>query len=129
MKFNTLAVVALLFVFVGIAQAQTTDLTGKWKIAWLSGGCPNTILLAQHPHHVDGAYTTCSQEACPISGTIVNNSVTLTLKCQKFDIKLEGALSSDQQTIDGTYFAYGNSSGKFKMDRIVCMLPEGCGNK
>ena len=118
--------IVLLCACAGIAPAQTPALTGKWKIAWLSGGCPNTIQLTQNPDQVSGTYTTCSNEACPVSGTIVNGAVSLTFKCQKWDIKLEGTLASDEQAIDGTYYAYGNSTGKFKMDRIVCMLPEGC---
>jgi hypothetical protein len=123
---KALAGIVLLCAFVGIAPAQTPDLTGKWKIAWMSGGCPNTIQLTQNPDQVDGTYTTCGNEVCPVSGTSVSGAVSLIIKCQKWDIKLEGALAPDKQTIDGTYYAYGNSTGKFKMDRIVCMLPEGC---
>jgi hypothetical protein len=127
MKPTSLAFVILALVLA--ATAQTTDLSGNWKITWLSGGKPNNVTLTDDAKRgLTGDYTADNGEDCPVSGFKSRKGggkVYLRVACQKWDIDLEGVIA-DSLTITGDYKAFGTSTGKFKMEHSVCMLPEGC---
>jgi hypothetical protein len=113
-------------------SAQTSDISGKWKATWLSGGTPNTITLTEKNGTVYGTFTAERytarpgvEDACPLTGTHVGGRISLHATCPNWDISLDGTLTDDS-TIEGGYVAYGNSVGKFRMEKVTCWLPEGC---
>jgi hypothetical protein len=114
MKLAKLAVVFLALAFA--VSAQTSSTTGKWKITWLQGGTPNILTLIDKDGAVSGSYTSNTLgEACPVSGTNNDRKISLHIVCTKWDITLNGQLSDD--AVDGSYAAYGNSTGTFKMKK------------
>jgi len=132
-----LAALLMLAVAVGSAHGQTDGgLTGKWTAKWTvpAGGKPNKITLADSEMLLTGTYTADSGEACPVKGSNVVGRVSFTVTCAKFTIKMLGDVSHsmghpEDDEIDGTYtydFETGISTGRFRMDRDTCWLPEGC---
>jgi hypothetical protein len=125
----TLVVVALAFA----APAQTSKgLTGNWTIDWLSGGASNRIELTQVSNRLSGTYF-CNptsgrcldnkEEACTITGSVTDGRVAMHFQCSKFDLQLNGTLvqaggQPADNEIDGTYLAYGDSTGKFAMKKV-----------
>ncbi len=122
-----LVMIALAFA----ARAQTSKgLTGNWTIGWLSGGASNRIELTQVSNRLSGSYF-CNptsgkrldnkEEACPITGSVTDGRIAMHFQCSKFDLQLSGASVAGEgadNEIDGTYLAYGNSTGKFAMKRV-----------
>jgi hypothetical protein len=127
----------------GVSRAQATNLAGKWRITWLDNGKPvakpNTINLTESGG--DGKITTLSGnyladdgEKCAVSGHKSNDTdrqLDMKVTCAKWSISFTGTVAVDGQQINGGYIAHrpaGPSLGDYVMDKIICMLPEGCGN-
>ncbi len=141
-----LAFVLLTFTLPGISHAQATNLAGKWRIAWIPVGKPNTINLTEIPGsgtmtNLGGTYLPDSGEHCALIGTKSNGTdrqMYVEISCATWSISMIGTVAVDGQQINGGYFVhyhtgpssgeYVMDSGKFVMDKIVCVLPEGCGN-
>lgn len=119
---------ALLFAALSCAaSAQTTEMTGKWKATWLNGGTPNILQLTETNGVLAGAFLADGGESCPVAGTHREDKVSLHVTCAAWQIEMNGKLTEDG--VAGDYSAYGNVSGAFKMEKMICMLPEGCGSK
>jgi len=113
------------------ASAQMLDLSGKWKVFWLQGGKPNAIELTEdtsaRPTGFVGSYIADSGESCAVFGFRTDRKITMRVVCEAWSINMAGVLQDDDGTIVGTYTAYDDTvSGDFRMERIYCMLPEGC---
>ncbi len=105
------------------------NLNGKWTIHWFvdgkEAGTRNTINLTETNGTFSGSFLADSGESCPVTGTLDNAKAVLQVSCAKFAISLDGLLKGNE--IDGDYTAYGNSHGSFRMEKLTCWLPEGCG--
>jgi hypothetical protein len=105
------------------------NLNGKWTLRWFLGdkeaGTRNTIQLTETNGAFSGNFLADSGESCPITGTLENSKAVLHVTCAKFSISLDGLLKGNE--IDGDFTAYGNSHGIFRMEKLTCWLPEGCG--
>ena len=139
-----LVLIALLaFTLPGISHAQATNVAGKWKITWLENGkpagAPNTISLTENAGvgkltTLAGTYLADSGEQCAVTGHKSNDSdrqLDMTVACATWSISVTGTVAVDGQQIKGAYTVHypsGPSLGDYVMDKIVCMLPEGCGN-
>jgi hypothetical protein len=135
--------ILLAFTLPGISSAQTTNLTGKWRITWLDNGKPkgklNIINLAESSNggklgNLSGTFTADNGEKCTVSGLISNDSdrqLDMKISCATWSISITGTVAVDGQQINGGYmFHYpsGPSIGDYVMDKMICMLPEGCNN-
>ncbi len=129
MKLITYALLLTALTSSAFAQtaAQSAEMTGKWRATWLSGGPPNTIQLTETKGILAGTYLADGGESCLVAGTHLNDKVSLHVTCAVWKFEMNGKLTEDG--VAGDYSAYGNVYGAFKMEKIVCMLPEGCGSK
>lgn len=137
MKLFTLAALALLTFTTSGLLAQTTatqpndptkaSLTGKWKVTWLNGGTPNKLQLTDTDGNITGTFAADGGDSCVVAGTTSAGIVSLQVTCAKFNIQMKGQLK--EMDVTGNYVAYGNVSGEFKMEKIICWLPEGCGGQ
>lgn len=136
MRRLTLTLLAL-FVLAPFALSQkpasdppAANLTGKWTATWLvsgkESGTRNTIHLTDASGAISGSFVADSGESCPVEGSLTNGNVVLHVSCAKFAIELLGQLQGLE--INGSFLAYENSRGEFRMEKSICMLPEGCGN-
>lgn len=136
--------VVMLFAFTlpVLSHAQATNLAGKWRIKWLDNGKvvgkPNTINLTES---ITGKMTTLSGtfladdgEKCTVSGHKSNDTdrqLDMKVTCATWSISITGTVDVDGQQINGGFILHrpsGPSLGDYVMDKIICMLPEGCGN-
>lgn len=127
MKFVRLAIALL--TLVTLATAQDT-LSGKWKITWLQGGKPNIVNLTEDiKGHISGTYINDAKESCPVAGN-TDKDIILVVICPSWSIAMAGhydhAMGEPSDEVVGKYLAFGTTSGTFRMDRQICMLPEGC---
>jgi hypothetical protein len=102
-----------------------SSLTGNWRITWLNGGTPNKIQLADSDGAISGTFAKDSGESCPVTGSYTSGTITLQVTCTKFTVQMKGMLKDLEVT--GNYVAYGKVAGEFKMEKLTCWLPEGCG--
>jgi hypothetical protein len=138
-----IVVILLTFTLPGICNAQTTNLAGKWRITWLdngkSVGKPNTINLTESSTGVklanlSGTFIADDGEKCTVSGLKSNDSnrqLDMKISCGTWSISITGTVAGDGQQINGGYTVHyptGPSLGDYVMDKMTCMLPEGCGN-
>jgi hypothetical protein len=125
------------------SRAQATNLTGKWRITWLDNGKvvgkPNTINLTEKTVGVtlatlSGTFLADDGEKCTVSGTKSNDTsrqLDMKINCATWRISITGTIAVDGQQINGGFIRHlpsGASLGDYVMDKIICMLPEGCGN-
>ncbi len=135
--------VLLAFTLPGISNAQATNLAGKWGITWLENGKragkPNTINLTESASvgkmtTLSGTYIADNGEQCIVSGHKSNDTdrqLDMTVTCATWSISITGTVAVDGQQINGGYTVHypnGPNRGDYVMDKIICMLPEGCGN-
>jgi hypothetical protein len=133
----------LAFTLPGISHAQATNLAGKWRITWLdngkSVGKPNIINLTESSTggklaNLSGTFIADDGEKCTVSGLKSNDSdrqLNMKINCATWRIAITGIVAVDGQQIKGDYTVYrpsGAGFGDYVMDKIICMLPEGCGN-
>ncbi len=133
----------LAFTLPGICNAQTTNLAGKWRITWLDNGKsvskPNTINLTESSTggklaNLSGSYIADNGEKCSVSGLKSNDSsrqLDIKISCAAWSISITGTVAVDGQQIKGGYIVHyptGPSLGDYVMDKMICMLPEGCRN-
>jgi len=127
-----------------ISRAQATNLAGKWRITWLAdgkpvaNGKPNTINLTEISTGkitaLSGTFTADDGEKCAVSGHKSNDTdrqLDMKVVCGSWSISITGTVAVDGQQINGGYIVHyptGPSLGDYVMDKIICMLPEGCGN-
>jgi hypothetical protein len=131
----------LAFTLPGICRAQATNLADKWRITWLASGksvgTPNTINLTESSGtgkltNLGGTFLADDGEKCAITGHKSNDTdrqLDMNVSCAKWSISITGTVAVDGQQIKGGYavhYASGPSQGDYVMDRIICMLPEGC---
>lgn len=125
----------------GISHAQTTNLAGKWRITWLENGKPdgkpNTINVSESNGagkmtNLSGTYVADNGEQCTVTGHKSNDSdrqLDMTVTCSAWSISIVGTVAVDGQQVKGSYTVHypsGPSGGDYVMDKIICMLPEGC---
>jgi hypothetical protein len=138
-----IVVTLLAFALPGICSAQATSLTGKWRITWLdsgkSVGTPNTINLTETKSggkitNLSGSFIADKGEQCTVTGMKSDDAdrqLDMKVSCATWSISITGTVAADGQQIKGGYMVHyptGPSLGDYVMDRIICMLPEGCGN-
>jgi hypothetical protein len=131
----------LAFTLPGISRAQTTNLADKWRITWLASGkpvgTPNTINLTESKDagkmtNLGGTFIADDGEKCSVAGHKSNDTdrqLDVTVSCATWSISITGTVAVDGQQIKGGYAVHypsGPSQGDYVMDRIICMLPEGC---
>ncbi len=137
-------VLALLaFTLPGFSHAQATNLTGKWRITLLANGKPvakpNTINLTESANtgkmaNLSGTFIADNGEQCAVKGLKSNDAdrqLDMSVTCATWSISITGTVAADGQQINGGYTVHrptGANLGDYVMDRIICMLPEGCGN-
>lgn len=136
----------LAFTLTGISHAQATNLAGRWRITWLANGRPdgkpNTINLTEKTvgdtlATLSGVYIADNGEQCTVSGTKSNDSnrqLDMKISCATWSISITGTIAVDGQQIKGASVVRRPSGVSFAesrdyvMDKIICMLPEGCVN-
>ncbi|MGD0681616.1 MAG: hypothetical protein ABR990_06155 [Terracidiphilus sp.] len=138
-----IVVMLLTFTLPVICNAQTTNLAGKWRITWLASGKsvgkPNTINLTESSTggklaNLSGTFIADDGEKCTVSGMKSNDSdrqLDMKISCNTWSISITGTVAVDGQQINGGYIIHhtsGPSLGDYVMDKIICMLPEGCSN-
>jgi len=120
MKFKVLVVLALVFLFVGLAMAQT-NVSGSWTLRWTT--CDNcglhSVNLSANGDTFTGTYMENGQ-SCPITEGEVNGDVVgFVVQCpNKLRIVFAGVIATDGISggyivDDGTY----QNHGKFAMVR------------
>jgi hypothetical protein len=132
----------LAFTLPAISGAQATNLIGKWKITWLSDGkpvaTPNTINLTETSGGgkittLGGTFIADDGEKCSVQGHKSNDTdrqLDMKVICATWSISFSGTVALDGQQVKGGYivrYPSGPNLGDYVMDKIVCMLPEGCG--
>ncbi len=140
---GSIVLMLLAFTLPVITHAQATNLAGKWRIKWLENGKPagkpNTINLTEKTvgatlATLSGTFIADDGEKCTVSGTKSNDSnrqLDMKISCATWSISITGTIAVDGQQINGGYIRHlpsGASLGDYVMDKIICMLPEGCGN-
>jgi hypothetical protein len=132
----------LAFALPGVSHAQATNLAGKWRIKWLDNGKPagkpNTINLTESSTGkittLSGTFIADDGEKCAVSGHKSNDTdrqLDMKVTCATWSISITGTVDVDGQQINGGYMRHlpsVSSLGDYVMDKIICMLPEGCGN-
>lgn len=126
-----------------ISHAQTTNIVGKWKITWLADGKPvakpNTINLTESKNtgqitSFSGTFIADNGEECAVTGNKSNaadRQLDMHVTCASWSISITGTVAVDGQQINGGYMVHyptGPSLGDYVMDKVVCLLPEGCKN-
>lgn len=111
--------IALLALTAVASTGGQNSLSGDWIVKWLDNNTLNPMTISQADGRLMGTYINDSKEICSVTGHPVKNSsrVTLNIDCPKWDISMEGTVSGDGNTIEGTYRAYGTSQGGFLMTR------------
>jgi hypothetical protein len=136
------ALLLVVFTLPAISHAQATSLAGKWKITWLDNGkpsgVPGTITLTETDYttlgSLSGKYIADNGEQCTVSGQKSNDSarqLDMKIQCATWRIAITGTIAVDGQQIKGGVIFFrpsGPDLGDYVMDKIVCMLPEGCTN-
>jgi len=131
----------LAFALPGVSHAQATNLAGKWRIKWLDNGKPagkpNTINLTESSTGkittLSGTFIADDGEKCAVSGHKSNDTdrqLDMKVTCATWSISITGTVDVDGQQINGGYMRHlpsVSSLGDY-VDKIICMLPEGCGN-
>lgn len=110
----------------GAQTAGDTTLTGKWKF-----NSRSTMVLTETTGSVAGTFVeSTGGEACPVTGTDTNGIVNLKVSCKtyRYNLKLEGLASLDNNNVRGKSLQNDIVPGDFTMERIICWLPEGCTN-
>jgi hypothetical protein len=114
----------LLFCFVSGAGAQTNpkDVSGQWSIIWFIQGQPTsktnemTLTDIDKGHGTEGkvfgTFTTDAGKSCPVTGTNVDGSVNLVIKCPKRTFWMDGRLTKDG-VISGNYVVPEDTNGAF----------------
>lgn len=138
MKSAKLALMLLSFALT--AAAQTTGVTGTWRTTWIApgDGAPNNIALTQNGTTITGTYTESvhGSYTCPVNGAVsAEGDISLDVKCSggddphgAYEIQMLSTSVSDLE-IEGVYRVIGyDSHGSFKMEKLLCFLPEGCTN-
>jgi hypothetical protein len=142
MRFIGMLLMVLAFIVAGFAQSippsnvppyynvpditRHPDLSGKWAIKWLISGLPNRIVLEDTGGGLKGHFIAGNKEECPVSGDYSRvEGIHIQVRCKKWTAELLGQLQSDGGTILGIWLI-GSNRGKFRMERVYCMLPEGC---
>ena len=138
-----IVVTLLAFTLPGFCNAQATSLAGKWKITWMdsgnSVGTPNTINLTETKSggkitNLGGSFLADGGEKCAVTGMKSDDSdrqLDMKVSCATWSISITGTVAADGQKVKGSYTVHyltGPSLGDYVMDKIICMLPEGCGN-
>ena len=133
----------LAFTLPGISPAEATNLAGKWRITWLANGQPvskpNTINLTESNGtgkmtNFSGTFISDDGEKCAVAGHKSNDTdrqLDMKVTCAAWSISITGTVAVDGQQINGGYTVHyptGPGLGDYVMDKIVCMLPEGCDN-
>jgi len=133
----------LAFTLTGFSHAQATNLAGKWRITWLAGGKPvakpNTINLTESNSAgkmttLSGTFISDDGEKCAVTGHKSNDTdrqLDMSVTCATWSISITGTVAVDGQQINGGYIVHypnGPHLGDYVMDKIICMLPEGCNN-
>ena len=126
-----------------ISRAQAINLAGKWRITWLAAGQPvakpNIINLTESNGTsmittLSGTFIADDGEKCAVQGRKSNDNerqLDMSVACATWRISITGTVAVDGQQINGGYIVHypsGPSLGDYVMDKIICMLPEGCGN-
>jgi hypothetical protein len=141
--FTRVWIVLILFAVTlpALCHAQTTNLAGKWKITWLDNGKPvakpNTMNLTESTtgklSSLSGTFIADDGEKCTVSGQKSNDTdrqLDMKISCATWRISITGTVAVDGQQINGGYIVHrptGTGLGDYVMDKITCMLPEGCG--
>lgn len=142
---HIVSLMLVLFTLASVASAQTNSLAGKWTIEWLqddgssySPSSKNPITLTNNGVIVGGTYINDEKEICSVKGWVrydpmQNFRVTaITVHCPSFAINLFGTVDGDTLNVSGRYGVPASGKykqdviGGFKMEKKICMLPEGC---
>lgn len=120
-------IVVAIMLFVGAMVAfgaPAANMSGKWKIKW-SRGTANNLTLTDTGGTVAGIYVNDTGEKCIATGNILpKGSIGMIIHCGKQTIWFSGSLADD--VVTGNYTAEHQDNGSFKMERVICMIPEGC---
>src|SRR5271165_6942395 len=115
-------------VLIVAAFAQTTDLNGKWTIAWSGSTKTNTITLTEESVGtamtiLSGTLVTDNGEKCAVQGDKSNGldrQLDMDIDCAAQHIKMTGTVDADGKRILGGFTAYypdGHSIGDYTMTR------------
>lgn len=109
MKFKMFAVLAVLFLFVGLALAQVADVSGKWTLTGLDSEGPGIVRLTTSASGFQGVYTYGLAEDgyhCDIRDGKISKSgrVSFTVVCgsDELEAKVTGHITADGNTIKGS---------------------------
>ncbi len=122
MRLFPLGVFLSLFLgFISVTMAEESapvDLTGSWTFTWDNDSAnTNPVSLKHTAGTITGSYTNDSKENCPVVGRLTSAAaVLLVVMCPGWDIKSEGSIDSPS-AVSGKYFAYGDSTGTFKLSK------------
>ena len=125
MKFKVLVVLALLFLFIGSATAQTFNVTGNWSFVRGYTGTSETLdLSASSASSFTGWFLVIKNgiltARCQVMNGIVrsDNSITFTVLCESdgTTMLVAGHPASDDD-VRGTWRLSGGTSGTFEMKR------------
>jgi len=102
-----------------LPDADAADLAGRWIVTWLDNGTKNPMSLTLKDGRFSGTYVNDTKDDCSVSGNLRESDrrVAFQVVCPKWDMRMQGVVSADYRTIDGTYQAYIDSGAKFTMTR------------
>jgi len=117
-------------------RERTVDLTGRWRVTWVAD--QDIIFLTDSPTGITGALSRTDDD-CFVTGgsngTQNDGKVHLDIACNDSELHLDGLVELEGDEIQGHYTekfrilnTEGTITGKFKMLKTHCMLPEGCKN-
>jgi len=117
-RFFLLSCGVLALVPVAALALEPKDLAGLWIAKW-PNNTQNSILLGYGDGRLSGTYLSDEKFACPVAGSLgrANNRIELNVRCPSWSIQMQGIVSGDGLTINGSYKAYMDAAGDFVMQK------------
>jgi hypothetical protein len=101
-----------------LAQGGADNLAGNWTVTWDNNPKnKNTMSFTNQGGRFSGTYQNDNKDSCSITGNFQasGQKVAFQIVCPNWDIRMQGIVATNSNTIGGTYQAYIDLSGKFSM--------------
>jgi len=125
---KSLKLVLIPLVLIVTAFAQTTDLNGKWTVAWSGSTKTNAITLTETEVGrtmtiLNGTFVADDSEECAVRGSKSNGldrQLDMDINCATWRIRMTGTVDVDGKRITGgftTHYPDGHGIGDYLMAR------------
>jgi hypothetical protein len=118
---RTVIPVVLLLSGISTAWAATAlGPAGSWKVTWDNDQKnQNALTLKLTDGRLSGDYVNDAGDKCTASGNFAaeTRKLSIAVICPNWNIWMRGMVSEDGRSVDGTYEAYVDGTGSFRMAR------------